>query len=206
VGRTVVVVVVLMWVTALMPSPTRGDDLRGRAHQEFTTAQGEFAAGHFDVALAHLQRAYALVPHPELLFNIARCLEELHRAGEAVDAYDRYLAVQPNDLAARERVTALRAQLAANPPTEPPPTEPRPTEPRPTPTTSPATNATTTAPEATNALVATSAPPPARAPLYRRWWLWTAVAGVVVVGAGVGLAVGLTRPSATPAFPPLTAQ
>jgi iron complex outermembrane receptor protein len=192
-------VAVLTAVTVLVAvsSSSRGDDLRDRAHQEFTTAQGEFAAGRFDVALEHLQRAYALVPHPELLFNIARCLEELQRTGEAVEAYDRYLAVQPNDLVARERVAALRSRAASQPPS--PPTEPRPSPP-------PTASTPTTAPEATTALVATTAPAPARRPLYRRWWLWTAVAGVVVVGAGVGLAVGLTRPSSTATFPPLTAQ
>lgn len=31
-----------------------------------------------------------------------------------------------------------------------------------------------------------------RAPLYRRWWLWTAVAAVVAVGAGVTLVVAVT--------------
>lgn len=34
-------------------------------------------------------------------------------------------------------------------------------------------------------------PAAASSPIYKRWWLWTAVAGVVVgVGDGVGLAVG----------------
>jgi tetratricopeptide (TPR) repeat protein len=37
-------------------------------------------------------------------------------------------------------------------------------------------------------------PAPARQPVYKKWWLWTAVgAGVVAVGLGVGLGVGLTR-------------
>ena len=31
-------------------------------------------------------------------------------------------------------------------------------------------------------------------PLYKRWWLWTAV-GAVAAGAAAGLAVGLTRPT-----------
>src|SRR6185503_8464257 len=47
------------------------------------------------------------------------------------------------------------------------------------------------------------APPPAPVekkptPLYKKWWLWTAVAGVVVVGASIGLGVGLTR---SPSYP-----
>jgi tetratricopeptide (TPR) repeat protein len=192
---------VVAWTAVVLlgvASPSRGDDLRERARQEFSAARVDFDAGRFEVALAHLERAYALVPHPELLFNIARCLEELHRTPAAVEAYDRYLAVMPSDTAARDRVTALRKQLAANPP---PPDElsaattaaPLATTPAPT-------------PAATTPALVAEKPAPAARPLYRRWWLWTAVAGVVVVGAGVGLAIGLTRPSPPSSFPPLTAQ
>ena len=185
--------VVLLTVAVLLAAarPLRGDDLRERAHQEFTAAQADFDAGRFTAALDHLERAYALVPHPELLFNIARCLEELHRTQAAVEAYDRYLAVMPNDAAARERVTALRQELAAHP--RPPDTG--------------TTEAPKSAPPvAAPLVVATPAPAAEHKPLYRRWWLWTAVAGVVVVGVGVGLGVGLTRPAAPSSFPPLTAQ
>jgi iron complex outermembrane receptor protein len=184
-------------------SPSRGDDLRERARQEFSAARVDFDAGRFEVALSHLERAYALVPHPELLFNIARCLEELHRTPAAVDAYDRYLAVMPSDTAARDRVTALRKQLAANPP---PPEEPSAATTATTPTPTPAATTPTPTPATPTPTLVAEKPAPAPRPLYRRWWLWTAVAGVVVVGAGVGLAVGLTRPSAPSSFPPLTAQ
>ncbi len=190
-GNAVAIRVGLLVMLLGVASAARADDLRDRAHQEFMAAQADFGAGRYEPALDHLQRAYALAPHPELLFNIARCYEELHHRGKAVDAYDRYLAVQPNDTAARERAEALRQDLAANPePPEPPAVVPT----TPPPTTAPV-------------LVLDKAPaPPARKPIYRRWWLWTTVAGVVVVGAGVGLAIGLTRPSSPSTFPPLMAQ
>ena len=189
-ARTATAVLMTAMMALSAVPAARADALRDRAHQELTTAQGEFAAGHFDVALEHLQRAYALAPHPELLFNIARCLEELHRTGAAVEAYDRYLAVQPNDAMARERVATLRSQILTSPPT---PTELAITPPAPIPT-------------ATTAGVVATQAPAARRPLHRRWWLWTTVASVVVAGAGIGLAVGLTRPATSPTFPPLTAQ
>jgi tetratricopeptide (TPR) repeat protein len=186
---------VAMFLVLGLPSPAAADPLRERAQQEFAAGRVEFEAGRYDAALEHLQRAYALAPHPELLFNIARCLEELHRSGAAIDAYDRYLAVEPNDSVARDRAAALRQRLLANPP---PATEST-AQPSPTPAATPSAPTTTT----TNLLA--TAPPPRR-PLYRRWWLWTTVGAVVVVGAGVGLAVALTRPSTPSAFPPLTAQ
>lgn len=192
--RLAALAVATIIVLGALPSAAAADPLRDRARQEFAEGSDAFEAGHYDAALEHLQRAYALAPHPELLFNIARCLEELHRTGAAIDTYDRYLAVEPNDSGARDRVAALRRQLLTNPP---PTTEnPPPTTENPQPTTAGAT---------ANAVVAT-APASPRRPLYRRWWLWTTVGAVVVVGIGVGLAVGLTRSSAPPAFPPLTAQ
>lgn len=45
-------------------------------------------------------------------------------------------------------------------------------------------------------LTQSSAPPSERTPVYKKWWLWTIVGGVVVVGVGVGLGIGLTQSSA----------
>jgi tetratricopeptide (TPR) repeat protein len=42
-------------------------------------------------------------------------------------------------------------------------------------------------------------PPPAKRPLTRQWWFWTAIgAGVVVVATSVGLGVGLSQPAPAP--------
>jgi hypothetical protein len=41
-----------------------------------------------------------------------------------------------------------------------------------------------------------SSAPAERTPVYKKWWLWTIVGGVVVVGVGVGLGIGLTANSA----------
>jgi hypothetical protein len=40
--------------------------------------------------------------------------------------------------------------------------------------------------------------PPPRQPVYKKWWLWTIVVGVVAVGVGVGLGVGLTSSAGYP--------
>ncbi len=40
--------------------------------------------------------------------------------------------------------------------------------------------------------------PPQKAPVYKKWWLWTTVGAVVVAGAGVGLGIGLAPPAAPP--------
>jgi hypothetical protein len=58
--------------------------------------------------------------------------------------------------------------------------------------------ATSSAPAAP---LATAAPARAeRTPVYKKWWLWTIVGGVVAGGVAAGVAVALTRPT------PLTAS
>lgn len=62
----------------------------------------------------------------------------------------------------------------------------------------PALAAATTTPTTTK-----TAPAPATPPIYRRWWLWGIVGGLVAVGVGVGLGVGLTQSGGAgePVFP-----
>ena len=43
-----------------------------------------------------------------------------------------------------------------------------------------------------------AAPPPQKLPLYKRWWLWTAVGAVVVVAVAVGVGVGVSLSGSTP--------
>jgi hypothetical protein len=54
------------------------------------------------------------------------------------------------------------------------------------------------------AVMAARLAPPARRPLYRRWWVWTAAsAATVAVALGVGLGVGLPSSSFHATLPPL---
>ncbi|MDO9021591.1 MAG: hypothetical protein Q8S73_23770 [Deltaproteobacteria bacterium] len=79
-------------------------------------------------AAREFQAAYELSRRPELLFNLARALENAQRDREALDAYERFAAsgapgIDPVDL--RARVEALRARLAPAPVRATPPVTPR---------------------------------------------------------------------------------
>jgi tetratricopeptide (TPR) repeat protein len=159
-----------------------------KAHHEL--ARVEFSKGEYREALSEFQKAYAIAPIPDLLYNIGLCQEELHELDAAVRSYERYLAVKPN---AEERVeleahvAVLKRSLAER--KAPPPAETRVPSPSLT-----LTHDRTPAPSAPT-------------PIYRRWWLWTGV-GVIVAGAGIGLALGLTASPSPPAlgFPGTTLQ
>ncbi|HZS42558.1 MAG TPA: hypothetical protein VFF06_37265, partial [Polyangia bacterium] len=115
-----------------------------------------------------------------MLYNIARCEEELHQNQAAIETYQRYTAVSTSAVEREElaqRIERLRRESAVTAP-------------------------------APAVLVRAPAPPPRARPIYRRWWLWTIVGGVAAASLAVGLGVGLgtsSSPSA-PAFPPLTVQ
>ncbi len=178
-------------IVILLTAGAAAEDMRTVAQQKFSEGRREFDAHNYQRALELLKESYTLAPYPDLLFNIGRCYEQLGQYRAALDAYQRYLAVNPADEDVRRRADAI-ADLAA---AEPPPA----VSPSPEPS-----QAALLAPE----LLSTSAPPPARKPpIYRRWWLWTAVVGgVAAVALGVGLGVGLSGASPSRTFPPLGAQ
>ncbi|HWO24111.1 MAG TPA: tetratricopeptide repeat protein [Kofleriaceae bacterium] len=66
------------------------------------------SASHYDKAIELYQKAFALVPHPILLFNIAQAYRLASRSDQAMPFYERYLTLEPNGA----QSTAARTILA----------------------------------------------------------------------------------------------
>jgi len=176
-------------VLLALPAAAGAQGIRDEARAHYELGRVEFSQGRYQEALAEFRRSFALAPIPDLLYDIGRSQEELHDVTGAIASYHQYLAVKPD---AEERaeleahILELSRLLAPAPLPAPAPA-----------TTTSITSAPPTARSTAISLVGTSAAPaPRRTPLYRRWWLWTAVSAVAVGAAlGIGLGVGL-EPSA----------
>lgn len=119
-------------------------DTRTEARRHFKTGMALIADGKIDDGVGELLEAYAIRPHPNVLFNIARAYETAGRTQDALHFYERYLQANPPDeLAVRETVAKLEATLP-RPTATTPVTPEKPTEPTPSPTT-PAVDAETLA-------------------------------------------------------------
>ena len=94
---------------ALAPDPALEDEARARFRQGLVLARG----GDCVAALAELETSYRLLPRPNTLFNMAQCEERLHRYDLAIEQYERYLALAPDDAEDRDTVLATLASLRA---------------------------------------------------------------------------------------------
>src|SRR6185503_6645188 len=73
-------------------------------------------AGDYAAAIDFYEKAYALIPHPVLLFNIAQAHRLNGNAAEALDHYRRYLAADPDGphvKASRGFIKELEPMVAA---------------------------------------------------------------------------------------------
>jgi len=153
------------------------EDPTTRARLLFDSGRRHFELTEYDAALVDFKEGYRLKDDPVFLYNIALCHRLLGRKAEALQFFKNYLNRRPDapnrdDL--ERKIAALdgeiasesKARLVAGVEKPPPPS--------------------------TDSLVVT-APPPAKKPLYKRWWLWTTIGGVVVAGVAVGLGLGLTQ-------------
>ncbi len=73
-------------------------------------------AGDYDTALTFFGKAYELVPHPVLLFNMAQANRLAGRLDVALALYRQYVAAEPKGAqvkTAREFITAITVQLEA---------------------------------------------------------------------------------------------
>jgi tetratricopeptide (TPR) repeat protein len=165
-----------------------------RAHYE--QAVSYYNLDEFTPALAEFREAYRLKPDPSFLFNIAQCHRKLGENDQALDYYRKYLRNLPDapNRADVERIVAeLRAKVPNATPTEVAPPSAQPAAPPPAPAPTPALDAPAPAPEA-SLVTTTPAPPAAAAPVYERWWFWTAVGAVVVAAVVVGVVASSKGP------------
>jgi hypothetical protein len=160
-----------------------GERAEAAADKRELQAREDFAAGRYQQALDIFAKLYAEKLHPNYLRNIGRCYQNLGDPDKAISAFREYLRkakVVPADDRAEvegyikemEALAAHRQSNAAPPPTPPPPPE-----------TPPPHLAAPVTPAPAITLTATPEPPaPEPSPFYTRWWFWTVVGGVALVG------------------------
>src|SRR5947209_4874369 len=104
-------------LVALLAPATAVADARGEAKRHFRDGMALIAAGQVERGIAELKQAYAIKPHADLLYNIARAYVDLGRIPEALDYFHRYVETDPDDRAQVESVMArLSGAIGARPP------------------------------------------------------------------------------------------
>ena len=176
-----------------------------RSHYERGTAL--FDLGKYREAAVEYEKAYEIKSVPALLFNLGQTYRLAGDHTAALRAYRVFLRRSP---AARERpevearieelqqLVDREKQATANPPSGVIRQGSTAAEPiSPVEKVTPAVVAPepiVTSPVVDSANVVVVTPAPAKKPIYKRWWLWTAV-GVVVVGVAVGVGVAVSTPN-----------
>ncbi len=131
--RALLVVACLTAVAVAQPSPQQ------EAKEHFDLANAAEKEGRYRDAIDEYEKAYALVPHVDVLYNIATDLEHVEEWARAAEFYQRYLDERtepaPDAAAVRRKIRVLRARVPPPPqPIEPPPVqsiEPQPINPPP---------------------------------------------------------------------------
>jgi tetratricopeptide (TPR) repeat protein len=171
-------------------------DVASDAREHFQKGRTLYDVGRFDDAAREFEAAYQAKPDPALLFNLAQAYRFAGKNGPALIAYRSYLRNLPEarnraqvetSIAELQRIVDEQQHAQKSPPVE------TLTPGQQQPATSPALTVTREAPP----------PPPEKKPLYKRWWLWTAVGVVAATGLAVGLGVGLSQPNER-VLPPAT--
>lgn len=143
------------------------------AKRHFDRGQKLFNLGKFDEALDEYQQAYEAKEIPAILFNIGQCYRNLGDYDAAVFSFKKYLKLEP-DADNREQVEEYITELE-------------------------------TEQEKGNSKKfkldkKKEEPVETASPVYKKWWFWTGIAVVGVVG-GVGI-YSATRPD--PSGAPMT--
>ncbi|MEJ7600111.1 MAG: tetratricopeptide repeat protein [Kofleriaceae bacterium] len=180
-----VLAIVLTWSTVSAADPKED----ARAH--VVVADTHFKLGRFEQALEQYTKAYELFPVPALLFNLGQCHRSLRQWERAIFFFKGYLREAPNapnraivedlirenELAAREEAAARTAEESAA----------RAAAQEQVKLEAQRRNEERLRAEKetrTDDAVRDARKTPERAPLYRKWWFWTAVGGAALATGG----------------------
>jgi tetratricopeptide repeat protein len=96
--------------------PAAAPDKRQVAKRYVAAGDAAQKAGDYDTAIEMYEKAYKLVPHPVLIFDIAQAQRLAGRLDEALRQYRQYVAVVPSGPeaeTARDCIADIEAKLAA---------------------------------------------------------------------------------------------
>jgi tetratricopeptide (TPR) repeat protein len=164
-------------------------ELAQRAMSHYERGVSAYRNARYDEAIEAFNRAYAVDPAPILVFNIAQAYWKKSDRQPALEAYRRYLILDPSAPNRAQVETRIQELTGTAPALAPSPVEPAPlpapAPPRPVP------GALALAPAPPSAPVLTASRPAGEAAeraFYRRGLFWSVV-GAVVVGTGVAVAL-----------------
>jgi tetratricopeptide (TPR) repeat protein len=163
-------------------------------------AREHFVAGRYQEALDLFARLYAETLHPIYLRNIGRCYQNLGDPDKAINSFRDYLR-KAKALTADERkevegfiaeMEEMKRQKEAHAAASSGPPAGATAG-----TIEPVTPIAKAPPPAGNAsatvvLTPSPTPPPEESPaIYKRWWFWAIIGGVVAAGVGTAAALGV---------------
>jgi outer membrane receptor for ferrienterochelin and colicin len=131
-------------ILGLLVARLASADARSEARGHFRRGMEAIAAGRYDEGIVELERAYELLPHPNVLYNLGRAHAEAGHLEQAIAYYTRYVQTDPSDRAEtealiqdldaqRKRLERAREEAASKVPQAPPPAAPPPAAPPPSP-------------------------------------------------------------------------
>jgi outer membrane receptor protein involved in Fe transport len=85
-------------------------DARSDAKRHFHDGMAMIAAGQLERGIAELKQAYAIKPHPDVLYDIAKAYVDLGNIPEALVYFRQYVATDPVD---RDQVVSVMQRLQA---------------------------------------------------------------------------------------------
>jgi len=179
-------------------APPDNDPKLEEARQHYESGLAHFNLREYQAAIEDFRAGYRLKPDPVFLYNMAQAHRLADHVEDALYFYRAYLRIGdnlPNRREVEERIASLEKLLGEKSKLKRPPDQ----------TIAPAEKAAASvekapAPVEKSSVAAAPAPmhdAPARTPVYKKWWFWTIIGGVVVAGASIGLAVALTQSGAT---------